>query len=243
MSQPIIYNKFKSDNFDQRKFDISLVIIHFTETKTFTDALNLLTSKERKVSCHYLIDKSGDIFNLVDLDKRAWHAGESMWGNYDDINSRSVGIEIVNSGEIIIENYTSKQLVPLSDLLIKMLKENDIENILGHSDIAPTRKIDPGVHFPWQKIYKNLGLDWVRDRINNERVKESEYFNFLRRLKEYGYPYIKIDEHHTNNQLIINAFHRRYLPKFLYKKLTLTSMNKINDLIKNKKMLTKTIQI
>jgi len=243
MSQPIIYNKFKSGNYDQRKFDISLVIIHFTETKTFTDALNLLTSKERKVSCHYLIDKSGDIFNLVDLDKRAWHAGESMWGNYDDINSRSVGIEIVNSGEIIKENYTSKQLVSLSDLLIKLLKENNIENILGHSDIAPTRKIDPGVHFPWQKIYKNLGLDWVRDRINNERVKESEYFVFLRRLKEYGYPYIKIDKHHTNNQLIINAFHRRYLPKLLNKKLTLTSMNKINDLIKNKKMLTKTIQI
>ena len=243
MSQPIIYNKFKSDNYDQRKFDISLVIIHFTETKTFTDALNLLTSKERKVSCHYLIDKSGDIFNLVDLDKRAWHAGESMWGNYDDINSRSVGIEIVNSGEIIKENYTSKQLVSLSHLLIKLLKEYNIENVLGHSDIAPTRKIDPGVHFPWQKIYKNLGLDWVKDRINNERVKESEYFVFLRRLKKYGYPYIKIDEHHTNNQLIINAFHRRYLPKLLNKKLTLTSMNKINDLIKNKKMLTKTIQI
>ena len=235
MSQPIIYNKFKSDNYDQRKFDISLVIIHFTETKTFTDALNLLTSKEKKVSCHYLIDKSGDIFNLVDLDKRAWHAGESMWGNYDDINSRSVGIEIVNSGEIIKENYTSKQLVSLSHLLIKLLKEYNIENVLGHSDIAPTRKIDPGVHFPWQKIYKNLGLDWVKDRINNERVKESEYFVFLRRLKKYGYPYIKIDEHHTNNQLIINAFHRRYLPKLLNKKLTLTSMNKINDLIKNKK--------
>ena len=190
-----------------------------------------------------MIDKSGDIFNLVDLDKRAWHAGESMWGNYDDINSRSVGIEIVNSGEIIKENYTSKQLVSLSHLLIKLLKEYNIENVLGHSDIAPTRKIDPGVHFPWQKIYKNLGLDWVKDRINNERVKESEYFVFLRRLKKYGYPYIKIDEHHTNNQLIINAFHRRYLPKLLNKKLTLTSMNKINDLIKNKKMLTKTIQI
>ena len=243
MSQPIIYNKFKSVNYDQRKFDISLIIIHFTETKTFTDALNLLTSKERKVSCHYLIDKSGDIFNLVDLDKRAWHAGDSMWGNYDDINSRSVGIEIVNSGEIITENYTSKQLGSLSDLLIKLLKEYNIENILGHSDIAPIRKIDPGVHFPWQKIYKNLGLEWVKDRINNERIKESEYFVFLRRLKEFGYPYIKIDKQYNNNQLIINAFHRKYLPKFLYKKLTLTSMNKINDLIKNKKMLTKTIQI
>ena len=65
MSQLIIYNKFKSENYDNRKFNISLIIIHFTETKTFNDALNLLTSKKRKVSCHYLIDRNGDIFNLV----------------------------------------------------------------------------------------------------------------------------------------------------------------------------------
>ena len=70
----------------------------------------MLTSKKRKVSCHYLIDRNGDIFNLVGLDKRAWHAGKSMWGNYDDINSRSIGIEIVNSGEINKEDYTTKQV-------------------------------------------------------------------------------------------------------------------------------------
>lgn len=235
MSQPIIYNKFKSENYDQRKFAISLIIIHFTETKTFNDALNLLTSEDRKVSSHYLIDKSGDIFNLVDLDKRAWHAGESMWDNYDDINSRSIGIEIVNSGEVITEDYTTKQINSLSVLLKGLLKDYNIENILGHSDIAPTRKIDPGVHFPWQKIYQNLGLEWVKDRINNERVRKSNYLVFLKRLKEFGYPYIEMNTNYSKNKLIINAFHRRYLPKLLYKKLTLTSLNKINDLLKNKK--------
>ena len=235
MSQLIIYNKFKSGNYDRRKFDISLIILHFTETKTFNDALNLLTSKKRKVSSHYLIDKSGDIFNLVDLDKRAWHAGESMWGNYDDINSRSIGIEIVNSGEVIREDYTTRQINSLSDLLIRLLKDYYIENILGHSDIAPTRKIAPGVHFPWQKIYQNLGLEWVKDRVNNESVKKSDYLVFLKRLKEFGYPYIIMKKSYSKNQLIINAFHRRYLPKLLYKKLTLTSLNKINDLLKNKK--------
>ncbi|MEL0125247.1 MAG: N-acetylmuramoyl-L-alanine amidase [Alphaproteobacteria bacterium] len=235
MSQQIIYNKFKSRNYDQRKFDISLIIIHFTETKTFNDALSLLTSLDRKVSSHFLIDKNGDIFNLVDLDKRAWHAGESMWGNYDDINSRSIGIEIVNSGEVISEDYTAKQINSLSVLLNSLLKNYNIENILGHSDIAPTRKIDPGVHFPWQKIYQNLGLEWVKDRVNNERVKESDYLVFLKRLKEFGYPYIKINSSYRKNQLIIDAFHRRYLPTLLYKKLTLTSLNKINDLLRNKK--------
>ena len=182
-----------------------------------------------------MIDKSGDIFNLVDLDKRAWHAGESMWGNYDDINSRSIGIEIVNSGEVIREDYTTRQINSLSDLLIRLLKDYNIENILGHSDIAPTRKIDPGVHFPWQKIYQNLGLEWVKDRVNNESVKKSDYLVFLKRLKEFGYPYIIMKKSYSKNQLIINAFHRRYLPKLLYKKLTLTSLNKINDLLKNKK--------
>ena len=235
MSQPIIYNKFKSGNYDQRKFDISLIIIHFTETKTFNEALNLLTSLERKVSSHYLIDKSGDIFNLVDLDKRAWHAGESMWGNYNDINSRSIGIEIVNSGEVMKEDYTTKQINSLSVLLNSLLKDYNIKNILGHSDIAPTRKIDPGVHFPWQKIYQNLGLEWVKDRISNERVKKSDCLVFLKRLKEFGYPYIEMNTSYSKNQLIINAFHRRYLPKLLYKKLTLTSLNKINDLLRNKK--------
>ena len=235
MSQPIINNKFKSGNYDQRKFDISLIIIHFTETKTFNDALNLLTSLDRKVSSHYLIDKSGGIFNLVDLDKRAWHAGESMWSNYDDINSRSIGIEIVNSGEVIKEDYTEKQINSLSVLLNSLLEDYNIENILGHSDIAPTRKIDPGVHFPWKKIYQNLGLEWVKDRVNNQRVKKSDYLVFLKRLKEFGYPYIKMNASYSKNQLIIDAFHRRYLPKLLYKKLTLTSLNKINDLIRNKK--------
>ena len=235
MSQLIIYNKFKSKNYDQRKFDISFVIIHFTETKTLDEALNLLTSSDRKVSSHYLIDKNGEIFNLVGIDKRAWHAGESMWDNYDDINSRSIGIEIVNSGEVIKEDYTAKQINSLSDLLLGLLKDFNIENILGHSDIAPTRKIDPGVHFPWQKIYQNLGLEWVKERINNERIKKSDYLIFLKRLKEFGYPYIEINTSYSKNQLVINAFHRRYLPKLLYKELTHTSLNKINDLIKNKK--------
>ena len=158
-----------------------------------------------------------------------------MWGNYDDINSRSIGIEIVNSGEVVKEDYTAKQINSISVLLNSLLKDYNIENILGHSDIAPTRKIDPGVHFPWQKIYQNLGLEWVKDRVNNESVKKSDYLVFLKRLKEFGYPYIIMKKSYSKNQLIINAFHRRYLPKLLYKKLTLTSLNKINDLLKNKK--------
>ena len=150
-------------------------------------------------------------------------------------SSRSIGIEIVNSGEVIKEDYTAKQINSLSVLLNSLLKDYNIENILGHSDIAPKRKIDPGVHFPWQKIYENLGLEWIKDRVNNDRVKKSDYLVFLKKLKKFGYPYIEITPNYTKNKLIIDAFHRRYLPRLLYKKLTLTSLNKINDLLRNKK--------
>ena len=90
-----ISDKFKSANFDKRKKKISFIIIHYTETNTLEQAVLLLTDSKRKVSCHYLIDSNGKIFNLVDLKKRAWHAGESKWKNFRDINSHSIGIEVV----------------------------------------------------------------------------------------------------------------------------------------------------
>ncbi len=235
MSQPIISNKFKSENYDQRKFNISMIILHYTETKTFEEALHLLTSKKRKVSSHFLIDKNGDIFNIVNLDKRAWHAGESMWKNYQDINSRSIGIEIVNSGEKVKEKFTNKQIISITNLIIKLMQKYKIKYILGHSDIAPKRKIDPGVFFPWKLLYKKLGLSWVPDRVNNQKIDKSNFLIFLKRLKEFGYPYINIQNPDKQNHQIIDAFHRKYLPKLLNKKLTHTSLNKINDLIKNKK--------
>ena len=117
MSQLIISDKYKSSNYDIRKFEISLVILHYTETKTLCDALEILTSKKKKVSCHFLLDKNGDIYNLVDVSYRAWHAGESMWKDQKDINSRSIGIEIVNSGELNKDIYTDKQITSLSLLL------------------------------------------------------------------------------------------------------------------------------
>ena len=94
-----ISNRFKSENFDIRKKKVSFIIFHYTETKNLEDAIKLLTNKKRKVSCHYVIDYNGSIYNLVDIKKRAWHAGESSWENLMDINSRSIGIEIVNPGE------------------------------------------------------------------------------------------------------------------------------------------------
>ena len=210
-----ISHKFKSNNFNNRKNKISFIIIHYTETKTLTKAVKLLTDKERKVSCHYLIDSKGKIFNLVDLNKRAWHAGESKWKNFTDINSRSIGIEIVNSGEIKKKKYKKEQINVLIELIKSLKHKYNIRNekILGHSDIAPLRKIDPGKFFPWEKLNEySIGL-WANVSSNRSKLTKTEYKNFLANLQKIGYQYFNSDK---ENKLVIDAFHRHSFPhKFL----------------------------
>ena len=232
MSQLIISDKYKSSNYDIRKFEISLVILHYTETKTLCDALEILTSKKKKVSCHFLLDKNGDIYNLVDVSYRAWHAGESKWKDQKDINSRSIGIEIVNSGELNKDIYTDKQITSLSLLLNELMRKFTISEILGHSDIAPLRKIDPGSHFPWQKLYYLIGFDWITDRVCDEKLSDDHFFDFLIKLKELGYNYLSLNEFNQTNSLVIDAFHRKFLPNLQKKELTFTSLNKVSDLLK-----------
>ena len=156
MSQPNILHNFKSKNFDSRKYKIQFIVLHYTETENLEKAIDLLTSKKRKVSSHFVVDTDGQIYNLVSESKRAWHAGESSWKGLQDMNSRSIGIEIVNPGEKKLKNYPKAQIKQLINL-IHFLEEKfkiPFYNILGHSDIAPQRKIDPGKHFPWKELYK-----------------------------------------------------------------------------------------
>ena len=230
-----ISNRFKSENFDDRKKKVSFIIFHYTETKNLEDAVKLLTNKKRKVSCHYLIDYNGSIYNLVDIKKRAWHAGESSWENLMDINSRSIGIEIVNPGEKKKIKYKVKQINSLIELTKLLKKKFKISNsrILGHSDIAPQRKIDPGIYFPWKKLNDNdIGL-WVKDKYDKSKLTEKDFL-FLDNLKKLGYPYITNNLKSKNKQ-IIESFHRHHLPKMVGKRLTKSSLLKSIDLLKIKK--------
>ena len=125
--------------------------------RDYIDALKHLSDKKNKVSSHFLVNKKGEIFKLVDTKYRAWHAGESMWKNITDINSSSIGIEVDNSGYILdFEEYNNDQINSLIYLLKHLKIKFKIEdgNILGHSDIAPYRKIDPGEKFPWTVLDK-----------------------------------------------------------------------------------------
>ncbi len=147
----------KSKNFETIKLrKIKYIIIHYTGMKNQLLAIKRLQSRVAKVSCHYLISKKGKIYQLVKDKDVAWHAGKSRWKNDINLNSKSIGIELVNKGR---EDYPSVQIKTLLKLLSVLKKKYKINSnfVLGHEDIAPKRKIDPGPKFPWIELYnKNL---------------------------------------------------------------------------------------
>ena len=182
-----------------------------------------------------MVDTDGQIYNLVSESKRAWHAGESSWKGLQDMNSRSIGIEIVNPGEKKLKSYPKAQINQLINL-IHFLEEKfkiPFYNILGHSDIAPHRKIDPGKHFPWKELHKKkIGL-WVEiNQIINRSLSEKESNEFLQNLYRIGYQYPKQNNFKTNSVMIIDAFHRHFVPKLVGKKPTSISLIKSRELIK-----------
>ena len=131
------------------------------------ESVKRLTNKKSKVSAHYLINKKGLLIKMVDENKVAWHAGQSRWKDFKDLNSRSIGIELVNKGHKFgYENFSQKQITKLVFLCRSLIKKYKIKktNILGHSDIAPLRKIDPGEKFPWHALAKKKNWLLVQSR-------------------------------------------------------------------------------
>lgn len=138
-----------SPNFDARR--PNFVIIHHTGSDDVSRALRVLTDPSRAASAHYVIGRDGTIYQLVDERARAWHAGASQWGAATDLNSSSLGIELVNNGD---EPFPEVQIGALLALLhdIKQRHRIPTANFLGHADIAPRRKVDPSRHFPWKRL-------------------------------------------------------------------------------------------
>ena len=142
-----------SPNFGARRDGAipDIVVLHYTAMDSATAALDLLSTPESGVSAHYLISETGEVFSLVSEKKRAWHAGAGQWGMVTDVNSRSIGIELANTG---FAPFPEPQMVALEDLLRGISRRWAIqpERIIGHSDLAPGRKIDPGLRFDWQRL-------------------------------------------------------------------------------------------
>ena len=199
------------------KKKIEFIIIHYTGMKNESSAIKKLCSQETSVSAHYFIKNNGEIINLVPDMYEAWHAGKSGWKKKKSLNRYSIGVEIQNQGHAHgYKNFSLKQLKSLKRLL-KVLMEKykiNINNVLGHSDIAPERKKDPGEKFPWKKLSEyNLGSWYKNFRNDFKQAKTAKIRNlFFKNLFKIGYRYFSVNVPKKSDRFIISAFQRRYTP-------------------------------
>ena len=211
-----------SPNFNikkRKKKEIRFIIFHYTGMKKETDAIKKLTSQETKVSSHYLIKKNGEILTLVPDLYISWHAGVSFWKNFKSLNRHSIGIEISNPGhEFNYNNFTQKQInstLKLSKFLIKKYKIKS-KCILGHSDISPDRKKDPGEKFPWYYLSKRKIGIWHNlnnkklIKTRNQRITEIQKNHFIKNLYKLGYAKNLNKKNIKYSNLLTFAFQRRF---------------------------------
>jgi N-acetylmuramoyl-L-alanine amidase len=142
-----------SPNFGERRGGarVDLVVIHYTAMKGAQAAVDWLCNADAQVSCHYLIAETGAVTQMVDEGSRAWHAGVSHWRGHDDVNSRSIGVELDNDG---LSDFADVQMLALENLLGEIIERHAVapDMVVGHSDISPGRKIDPGARFDWRRL-------------------------------------------------------------------------------------------
>lgn len=200
-----VIKMYPSPNFNERKYPISMVVLHYTVIPTCEESLIRLsetTNVAGKVSAHYLVDRNGDILRLVDETNRAWHAGIGSWAGLDDINSRSIGIEIVNVG---LTEDGKREPFPMAqiDAVVKLCKDIQsrypIKYVLGHSDVAPVRKQDPGEAFPWRVLAADGVGIWTDDFAEPKKT-------VAEMLSAIGYDTSDVDK-------AIIAFQRHWYPE------------------------------
>ena len=234
-----------SPNFSFKKRaskQIKFIIFHYTGMKTESAAISKLTNIQSEVSSHYLIKNNGDILTLVPDLYEAWHAGKSSWKNYKSLNRNSIGIEITNPGhEFGYKKFSKKQISSLLKLSKFLIKKYNISsnNILGHSDIAPQRKKDPGEKFPWKYLSKNkIGLwhtlkknELMKNRSIQANKIEEDFF--LNNLIKIGYSKDLVKDKYIKD--VAKAFQRRFRQGLINSKIDRECLLISKNLLKNYK--------
>lgn len=203
----LIHREAPSPNWNERALPVSMVVLHYTGMESAAAALERMRDPEAQVSAHYMIDEDGTVTRLVPEDKRAWHAGKSYWRGITDVNSASVGIELVNPGhEWGYRPFTEAQMEALIPLLAAVVRRHDIPlaNVVGHSDVAPARKDDPGELFEWETLARyKLALPTPKPRIS---LIYDEPGAFFLALERWGYDI-------ADGRAALRAFQRRWRPR------------------------------
>lgn len=209
MNRWLVNRTVASPNFNERKLPISIVVLHYTGMKSAAEALERMCDPEAEVSAHYMIDEEGIVTSLVPEGKRAWHAGRSYWRGVTDVNSASIGIELVNPGhEWGYRPFPEAQMEALLPLLADIVRRNHIPrgNVVGHSDIAPARKQDPGEYFDWARLGE-LGL-----ALKIPAAKMNLFYDnpgaFYLALERFGYDI-------SDGRAAVTAFQRRWRPDLI----------------------------
>jgi N-acetylmuramoyl-L-alanine amidase len=211
-----------SPNFDTKKRkakNIKFLIFHYTGMKKENDSINKLIDKKSKVSSHYMIKYNGEILTLVPNLYSAWHAGNSSWKNYESLNKYSIGVEISNPGhDNKYRNFSKKQICSILKLSKFLIKKYKIKSnfILGHSDISPDRKKDPGEKFPWYYLSKKQIGYWhslnkkMLLKKRNKKVDKKDKNIFMQNLYKIGYGRNLVNNKFSYMKILTTAFQRRF---------------------------------
>ncbi|MEL6955459.1 MAG: N-acetylmuramoyl-L-alanine amidase [Pseudomonadota bacterium] len=221
-----------SPNFNERKHPLDMLVLHYTGMETGAAAEARLKDPSAEVSAHYLVREDGVIVQMVAQDSRAWHAGVAAWQGESDLNSRSIGIEIVNGGHDFpladgsLPPYPDVQIAAVISLCKAILARHNIcqTRVVGHSDIAPDRKADPGEHFPWQKLSEHgIGIwptqapDMAGRVARGKGLERGDRGEPVERMQamllSIGYDLSVTAEYDAQTEAVVRAFQRRWRPE------------------------------
>lgn len=217
----IVTDVMPSPNHDERKLPTDMILLHYTGMQDGEEALARLCAPESKVSSHYVVFEDGRIIQCVPEERRAWHAGASSWAGETDINSCSIGIEIVNPGhEFGYRDFPLRQVAAVISLCRSIVTRRgpiSSERVLGHSDVAPSRKQDPGEKFPWSLLSESGIGHWVRPaplELKGKSVNPDDQGEAVLRLqhslRSYGYGIDETGTYDDATRDVVTAFQRHF---------------------------------